>query len=126
LHLYAAISGISLMEVSMTLSLRMFGVTGFLAVSLSATTALAHGAWIAERHGVYYVVYGHGAADDSYEPAKITTLKSCTLDLVCSDILRRDAATHVAFDKPEAPLIRLDFDNGYWSRCLVPAFGGLG
>jgi nickel transport protein len=83
---------------------------------LGSTAASAHGAWVAERHGEFYVVYGHGAADDAYDPAKVTSLQACTLALECTDIARRDAAEHVAFAKPEAPLIRLGFDNGFWSK----------
>lgn len=85
---------------------------------LATTPALAHGAWVAERHGQFYIVYGHGAGDDAYDPSKVTSVQACTAELVCTDILRVDAATHVAFEKPVdgTALIRLGFDNGYWTK----------
>jgi nickel transport protein len=96
--------------------MRVISAAVALTALLSGTAATAHGAWVAERHGEFYVVYGHGAADDAYDPAKVTMLQACSLAMECTDIARRDAAEHVAFAKPEAPLIRLGFDNGFWSK----------
>jgi nickel transport protein len=83
---------------------------------MGTTAAQAHGVWVAERHGEFYVVYGHGASDDAYDPAKVTSLQACSLALECIDVARNNAEDHVAFTKPEAPLVRLGFDNGYWSK----------
>jgi nickel transport protein len=80
--------------------MRVISTAVALTTLLSGTAATAHGAWVAERHGEFYVVYGHGAADDAYDPAKVTMLQACSLAMECTDIARRDAAEHVAFAKP--------------------------
>lgn len=100
----------------MTLSLRHIALSGTAAICLVAGPLFAHGAWIAERHGDLYVVYGHGAADDSYDPAKVTSLVACDLALVCTEIARSGGADFVSFDKLSQPLVRIEFDNGYWSK----------
>ncbi len=96
--------------------MRLLGAMTVTAALLAGTAATAHGAWVEERHGELYVVYGHGAADDAYDPAKVTLLQACSLTLDCTDIVRRNGAEHGAIAKPEAPLIRLGFDNGFWSK----------
>lgn len=102
----------------MTMTLGRIAALATATLLLPASLAFAHGAWVAERHGALYIVYGHGAADDAYDPAKVTSVQACTADLVCRDIARKDTATHVEFDKPAegTALIRLGFDNGYWSK----------
>ena len=42
-----------------------------IAFTASGTSALAHGIWIAQRHDDWAVVYGHGASDEGYDPAKL-------------------------------------------------------
>ncbi len=33
-------------------------------------SSLAHGIWVAERHGDMAVVYGHGSSDEGYDTAE--------------------------------------------------------
>ena len=52
---------------------QIIAVSGALSLALLLpVTASAHGAWVAERWGNLGVVYGHGAGDDPYDPARIT------------------------------------------------------
>jgi nickel transport protein len=104
------------MEMQMMKPLRKLTAASLLGLITMTNTASAHGAWVAERHGQFYVVYGHGAGDDAYDPAKVTLLQACDLALACKDIARLAGKDFVAFEKTEAPLIRLEFDNGYWSK----------
>jgi hypothetical protein len=39
--------------------------------------ASAHAVWLEIQHGALVVVYGHGAEDDAYDPAKLTALDLC-------------------------------------------------
>lgn len=96
--------------------LRKMTAASVLALMTLTNTASAHGPWVAERHGQFYVVYGHGAGDDAYDPVKVTLLQACDLALVCADIAQLPGKDFVGFEKTEAPLIRLEFDNGYWSK----------
>lgn len=88
-------------------------IAGIVALSGAAS---AHGAWVAERHGQFYVVYGHGAGDDPYDPARLTLLQACDAATRCIDIPRLPGKDFVAFEKTDTALIRLEFDNGYWSK----------
>jgi nickel transport protein len=57
-----------------------------LALLVGATSlADAHASWITQRAGEWAVVHGHGAADDPYDPAKVTAV--------------------TGFDKTGAPLV---------------------
>ncbi|WP_421591547.1 DUF4198 domain-containing protein, partial [Shinella sp. M27] len=97
---------------------QILAVSGALALVLSLPlTAGAHGAWVAERWGNLGVVYGHGAGDDPYDPARITQALA---------ISEEGAATPVEIDKREKhailkpegepAAILLTFDNGYWTE----------
>lgn len=97
---------------------QILAVSGALALVLShPLTAGAHGAWVAERWGNLGVVYGHGAGDDPYDPARITQALA---------ISEEGAATPVEIDKREKhailkpegepAAILLTFDNGYWTE----------
>ena len=46
--------------------------------AMLAPSAQAHGIWIAQRHGDQAIIYGHGATDEVYDPAKITELRPMT------------------------------------------------
>jgi nickel transport protein len=93
-------------------------VSGALALTLLSTTgAWAHGAWVAERWGELGVIYGHGAGDDAYDPARITSVEAVGEDgnVMAVEIERRES--HAVL-KPagEPAAIALEFDNGYWTE----------
>lgn len=88
-----------------------------LALLLHVPAAFAHGAWVAERWGDLGVVYGHGAGDDPYDPAKITRVVAVDEKgvEVAVEIDRR--ARHAVLAPASEPAaIALEFDNGYWAE----------
>ena len=97
---------------------RYLAVSSALALALlSSTTASAHGAWVAERWGELGVIYGHGAGDDAYDPAKITRATAIGEDGETAD-LAIEARTGHAILKPEGEpaAILIEMDNGYWTE----------
>jgi nickel transport protein len=77
----------------------------------------AHAAWLAQSHGALAVIYGHGASDEAYDPARVTRLQACDAAGACADLPRRDLDTHVETDWPEgAHAVAAAFDNGTWSQ----------
>ena len=88
-----------------------------LILSLSAGIASAHGVWMTERYGQYTIVYGHGSADDAYDPAKIQSLTLFRRDGSALDAKRVDHATHVSFEpSDDVAVAAFAMDNGYWSK----------
>lgn len=88
-----------------------------LLVAGAAGTAGAHGVWLAERYGQTLLVYGHGAADDPYDPAKIKMVRA--LDPSGAELIARvePRERHAALEVPEAAaLVAVHFDNGYWTK----------
>ncbi|WP_380732940.1 DUF4198 domain-containing protein [Sinimarinibacterium flocculans] len=80
-------------------------------------SAWAHDAWIAIDGPAHAVRYGHTAAGDPYDPAKIRQVRawSANGDPVAVAVERSaDGAT--ATPASDAAVLTLDFDNGYWSR----------
>jgi nickel transport protein len=59
--------------------------------------AQAHGIWLAERWGEIAIVYGHGASDDPYDPAKISTVRALN-------------------EKGKPTVVIVDFDNGFYTE----------
>jgi nickel transport protein len=90
---------------------------GMAALLWGSVGALAHGAWIAERWGELGVIYGHGAGDDPYDPAKITKVEAVdgAGQLVSVEVKAMEShAVLVPAEEPAA--IVLEFDNGFWSE----------
>lgn len=88
-----------------------------LAVAAGATTAQAHGIWIAQRHGDLAIVYGHGAGDDAYRPEKV---KAATARLASGEtkparIVPQAKNALVEPDK-DATLLSVVLDNGIWTK----------
>ncbi|GGE95843.1 hypothetical protein GCM10007285_24420 [Stappia taiwanensis] len=80
-------------------------------------TASAHGIWLAERWGELGLVYGHGASDDSYDPAKVAAVKA--LDEAGKPVAVQVARqkTHVLLAPESEPAVVLvDFDNGFYTE----------
>lgn len=96
-------------------SFKLAALCGALLIQVQA--ASAHGAWVAERWGELGVVYGHGAGDDAYDPAKVTRAEAVDEKgaAVAVEIARREKhALLVPASEPAA--IALEFDNGYWTE----------
>ncbi|MBO9629834.1 MAG: DUF4198 domain-containing protein [Shinella sp.] len=97
---------------------QILAVSGALALVLShPLTAGAHNAWVAERWGNLGVVYGHGAGDDPYDPARITQALAISEDGTATPVEVDKREKH-AILKPESEpaAILLTFDNGYWTE----------
>lgn len=97
---------------------RYLAVSGALALVLfSSNSAFSHGAWVAERWGELGVIYGHGAGDDAYDPAKITRAVAVGEGGETANLAVERRAGHAVL-KPEGEpaAILLEMDNGYWSE----------
>lgn len=95
---------------------RLWALT-FAAFGLTGQAATAHGIWIAESHSNLAVIYGHGASDEAYDPAKLTSLRGCDAAGACADIISEPLPTHVEIARPAGmTLLSATFDNGYWSK----------
>lgn len=87
------------------------------AIVAGAATADAHGVWVAERWGKLGIVYGHGASDDAYDPAKIKSLSA--LDSSGRTVeIKVDARDKLAFAEAsvEPAVVLLHFDNGFYTQ----------
>lgn len=84
---------------------------------LFVPAASAHGVWLAERWGETGIIYGHGAGDDPYDPAKVTRLEafdSAGKPLPIKSEARGKHAVAVAEGEPAVVIV--EFDNGFWSK----------
>lgn len=82
-----------------------------------AGTAGAHGVWLAERYGQTLLVYGHGAADEPYDPAKIKMVRAFDASGVELSASVEPRAGHAALELPaETALVAVHFDNGFWTK----------
>ncbi|MCA1298458.1 DUF4198 domain-containing protein [Stappia indica] len=96
-------------------------------VSMAAVAALvvfgavqvanAHGVWVAERWGELGLVYGHGASDDPYDPAKVATAKALdeTGKPVPVQVVKQESHVLLA-PESEAAVVLVDFDNGFYTE----------
>lgn len=83
----------------------------------SAFDAMAHGIWIAQRHGDLATVYGHGASDEAYDPAKVTQATGHLEDGTTAPATTEDHGNHVLVVPPkDAAVVTATMDNGYWSE----------
>ena len=99
----------------MTSHLTRLGLTCLL--SLAPVASHAHGVWLEMQHGQLAVVYGHGAEEDAYDPAKLTSIAVCPAGTACAPAATVAHETHVTLPMPEAAsVITAAFDNGYWSK----------
>jgi uncharacterized GH25 family protein len=72
---------------------------------------------VAERWGELGVVYGHGAGDDPYEPARVVEALAIAEDGAATPVAIESREKHAVL-KPEGEpaAIALTFDNGYWTE----------
>lgn len=97
-------------------SVRKYLFAGLL-MSILPGFASAHGVWMTERYGDFTIVYGHGSADDAYDPAKIKTLSLFHRDGSELEATRIDRGTHVSFEHIDGVAVAaFTMDNGYWSK----------
>ena len=96
-----------------------------LAVIAAGTgTAAAHGVWVAERWGQLGIVYGHGADDDFYDPAKITSVTA--LDEAGGEIglgLDPHETPALLSFEAEPAIVLVEFDDGIYTRGPDGAWG---
>jgi len=88
-----------------------------IAFTASSTGALAHGIWIAQRHDDWAVVYGHGASDEGYDPAKLEAVAAFAAggEPVEASVRARD--DHVLLDLADgAAMVTARLDNGFWTQ----------
>lgn len=83
----------------------------------SAGLADAHASWITERAGDYAVVHGHGAADDAYDPAKVTEVTAFDKagDPVAVEVLPQEKNVRLAPAEGAAVLSTV-WDEGWWTE----------
>jgi uncharacterized GH25 family protein len=87
------------------------------ALLLFPASAGAHGAWVAERWGELGVIYGHGAGDDPYDPARITAALTVGEDGATAPVTVEPRGKHAVLKPDGEPVaIALTFDNGYWTE----------
>lgn len=98
---------------------RVISLLGFVVFvqPFALSEAVAHGAWIAERWGKLAIIYGHGAGDDPYDPAKITRVEAFDAHgaKIAAEILPAENHALIA-PAGEAAVIVMEFDNGFWSK----------
>lgn len=86
-------------------------------VTATATLASAHGVWVAERWGDLAVIYGHGAEDSPYDPAKLTSARAFDKSGAPIDLEVKADGDRVWLEASEEPaVILVDFDNGFWTK----------
>jgi len=87
------------------------------AVFALAQSAGAHGVWVAERWGELGIVYGHGAADDPYDPAKIEKVTALAENGEAIEVKVEARANHALIAPAAEPsVILLEFDNGFYTE----------
>ncbi|WOI10146.1 DUF4198 domain-containing protein [Thalassospira lucentensis] len=88
-----------------------------LALFGAAQIANAHGVWVAQRWDEYGIIYGHGAEDNDYDPAKIKSVTVLTEDGKVSEGKVETRDTHAMIVPGEdAAIVLIDFDNGFYTE----------
>ena len=91
-------------------------IAPFLLAALPGSAA-AHGIWIAEQAGKHAVVYGHGAANEAYDTAKLKTFAAFDLAGLPLAVTPEDLDDHVVLKKnDQQALLTATFDNGHWTK----------
>ncbi len=84
---------------------------------VAAGAAAAHGIWVAQRHGDWAVVYGHGASDEGYDPRKLKAVAAFDGAGKTVAVAPRLQDDHILLDvADEAAILTATFDNGFWSQ----------
>jgi nickel transport protein len=87
------------------------------ALLFGCVTASAHGIWTAERWGETGIVYGHGAEDGAYDPAKVKAVRAIdkTGKVVDAKAIAGDKRA-VIEAADDAAILLVDFSNGFYSK----------
>lgn len=86
-------------------------------LALSASNVYAHGVWVAKRHDKVHIVYGEGASDNAYPPAKVKRVRGFGVGGGAVDVAAQPMVDHVQLaPAADAAIIAVNFDNGYWSK----------
>jgi nickel transport protein len=86
-------------------------------LGLGTVAASAHGIWTAERWGETGIVYGHGAEDGAYDPAKVKQVRAVDKNgkpVEAQTAGRKGGAVIEAAD--DAAVLLVDFANGIYSK----------
>ncbi|MBF2001650.1 MAG: DUF4198 domain-containing protein [Synechococcales cyanobacterium C42_A2020_086] len=82
---------------------------------LIAQPLLAHSIWLQSDGGELAIMYGHKAETEAYEPTKVETVQAYDLQGNPIEVqLDREAERVAVMPNPEAALITVTFDNGFW------------
>src|SRR3989338_8326068 len=88
-----------------------------LCAALLTSQAQAHGLWTEQRRGSVEVIYGHGAADDAYQAAKVSGSWAYDLagKMIPVTVQRLDDQARLQPLSPPA-VLTVALDNGAWSQ----------
>lgn len=91
--------------------------SALLALGIMTATAHAHGIWVAQRHGDWAVVYGHGASDEAYKPEKVKSAVSYMASGEKKDsTITRQAKNALVEAAAGASTLTVVLDNGIWTK----------
>lgn len=94
-----------------------FGLALACLPALAPGLAQAHGIWLAQRADETAVVYGHGAEDNAYDPAKVTSVTGIGAEgaTVPVEVVPHERNATVVL--PEGLVaVATTFDNGFWIK----------
>jgi hypothetical protein len=96
-------------------------------LSLTISSASAHGLWTEQRRGNIEVIYGEGAADDAYKPETVSRAWAYDMggEMIPVTVERlTDHARLVPLSPPA--LMAVALDNGMWSQTADKKWTNLG
>lgn len=88
----------------------------FALLLIGSTGVHAHGLWVAQRAGALAVVYGEGAEEESYDPARITGLRAWKADGEPAALKSTAEPRQLLIHAPDAARIAVEFDAGEWTQ----------
>jgi hypothetical protein len=92
-------------------------IAAALLAAMLAGQVSAHGIWTAERRGNIEVIYGDGAAEDAYDPKKVSGAWASDLRGARIPVTVKQLEDHVRLEPVEPPaVLSVALDNGYWTQ----------
>ena len=88
----------------------------FTLLLLGSASVQAHGLWVAQRAGALAVVYGEGAEEEAYDPARVTGIRAWKADGEPAGVRSAAEPQRMLIHAPEAAQIAIDFDAGEWTQ----------
>lgn len=83
---------------------------------LGSAGAQAHGLWVAQRAGALAVVYGEGAEEEAYDPARITGIRAWKANGETAGWRSEIGPRQLLIDAPGAARLAIHFDAGEWTQ----------